>query len=138
MKYKFLSHTADAKFHSFGKTLEESFENSVHALINIICKDKIKKITKKIIKSEGKDLEELLYNFLEEFLFLIDTRNFIPSEIIKIKIYRKGDGYKLNSEVIGDDLKNYNTQTGIKAITYNEMFVIKEKEGYKCQVVVDI
>ena len=136
--YKFINHTADIKFQASGNSLEKCFENAGYALVNIICKEKIKTIIKKDIKVQGEDLEELLYNFLEEFLFLIDSKNFIFGKFKKIKIYKKNDKYHLHSEILGDNLKNYSTETGVKAITYNEMFVIKNKKGYKCQVVVDV
>ena len=38
MKYKYLDHTADAKFQAFGKSLEEAFENAALAAFNIIVK----------------------------------------------------------------------------------------------------
>jgi SHS2 domain-containing protein len=141
-KYKFLDHTADIKFQAFGNSLEECFENAAFALVNIICKDKIKTIIKKNIKVDGDDLEELLYNFLEEFLFLIDSKNFIFGRFKKIKIHKKNDKYHLTSEILGDNLKNYQTKTGVKAITYNEMFIKGPSEDgsnrFVCQVVVDV
>ena len=138
MNYEYLSHTADIKFQAFGKNIEECFTNAVYALTNIICKQEIKGIIKKSIKAEGDDLEELLYNFLEEFLFLSDSQNFLFSKFKKIKIYKKNGKFNLNSEVLGDDSKKYQTELDVKAITYNEMFVIKDKDSYKCQVVVDV
>lgn len=141
-KFKFLKHTADIKFQAFGNSLEECFENAALALVNIICKEKVKAIIKKDIKIEGEDLEKLLYNFLEEFLFLIDSKNFIFGKFKKIKIYKKNDRYQLHSEILGDNLKNYQMETGVKAITYNEMWVTNQskEEGKKfvCQVVVDV
>ncbi|VVB78084.1 Protein archease [uncultured archaeon] len=138
MKFKFLAHTADVKFQARGESVEECFENAAFALVKIICKEKVKTVIKKGIKVKGKDLEELLYNFLEEFLFFIDSKNFIPGRFKKIKIYKKNEEYNLSAELLGDNLKNYKTHTGVKAITYNEMFVLKDKKSYKCQVVVDV
>lgn len=131
MKYKYLEHTADIKFQAFGKTLEESFSNAALAVTNIISEDKIKeKITKKI-KVRGVDKKSLLYSFLEELLFLLNTEDFILSKVKEIKI-----GKELTATLIGDDTKDYKLHTDIKAVTYNEMF-IKEKP-YIVQVVLDI
>ena len=81
-KFKFLEHTADAKFQAFGKTMEEAFSNAALAMFSIITDiKKIKKALKNEIKAEGSDLKSLLYNFLEELLFLIDTENFLLSSI---------------------------------------------------------
>ena len=132
-KFIFLPHTADIKFQAFGKSLEKVFENSSLAMIASQYRGKIKKKIKKRIKVRGKDNESLLYNFLEEILFLIDTKGFLMSEC-KIKI----KGYELTAELIGDDIKNYKITIDAKAVTYNEMFVRKEKNKWIAQVVVDV
>lgn len=165
MKYKFLPHTADIKFQAFGKTLEEAFLNSALALREVMYdKLKVKETIKKKISVKGKDKESLLYDFLEEFLYLLDAEDFILSKIKSIKITRisitdktkkiikskaeadRGDiinnkelyNYKLIAEVIGDDADNYNFTNNVKAITYNEMKIWIEKNKYACQVVVDV
>lgn len=149
-KYKFLSHTADIKFQAFGNDLEQCFANAGLALVNIICKDKIEAKRKKIIRVKGKDKENLLYNFLEEFLYLFEVGEFLVSEIKNIKIEslfkirnkKKNYEMRLTAEVYGDDVKNYEADTHVKAITYNDMFVkqenIKGKKRFVCQVVVDV
>lgn len=88
-KFKFLPHTADIKFQAFGNSLEEVFENSALALANIISKNKIKPSQKKTIKANGNDIESLLVNFLEEFLFLFETKGFLLSKINKLIITKK-------------------------------------------------
>ena len=72
-KFKFLEHTADIKFQAYGKGIEECFVNSAYALKEIITSDRLNPLIKKKIKIKGKDLQNLLYKFLEEFLFLVDT-----------------------------------------------------------------
>lgn len=135
-RFEFLEHTADIKFRAFGKTIEEVFENSVLAIANIMYKGKVKEKKKLKIKIKGKDPENLLYNFLEEFLFLFDSKNFLLSDVKSIKINEKN--LTAEAEVSGDDAKNYKINIGIKAITYNEMFVKKDKNKYTAQVVVDV
>ena len=132
-KFKFLEHTADIKFQAFGKNLNKCFENSALAMINSQYKGKVKGKIKKKVKVKGKDLESLLYNFLEEILFLVDTEKFLASKV-KVKIKNK----ELESELTGDNIKNYKLSWEIKAITYNEMFVKKIKNKFKAQVVLDV
>jgi len=131
--FVFLPHTADIKFQAFGKTKEEVFENCALAFINSQYKGKIKKKIKKVIKVKGKDNESLLYSFLEEILFLIDTKGFLMAKC-KVKIR----GLELEADLVGDDIQNYNIIIDAKAITYNEMFVRKEKNRWVAQVVVDV
>jgi len=149
MKFKFLPHTADIKFQAFGKSLEEVFENASYALINIICKEKIKAKEKKKIKIKGRDTESLLYNFLEEFLYLLDVGGFLTAKIENLKITtdsvvrnkKRFYNCELTCELLGDDVKNYEAETHVKAITYNDMFIKKtpgKTNEFICQVVVDV
>ena len=137
MAYKFLEHTADVKIHAEGATIEGAFLNSALALKEVILDFEKTKITGKIkkkIEVSGKDNGSLLYNFLEEFLFLLDAKDFILSKIKKIKII---DG-KLDAEITGDKWSNYRLNNKVKAITYNEMKVEKIKDKYVIECVIDV
>jgi SHS2 domain-containing protein len=138
-KYKYLIHTADIKFQAFGKSKEECFSNAAYALTNIISKEKIKCLIKKEIKVKGDDIENLLYNFLEEFLYLLDSKNFLLGDVQNIFIINViSKKYELKASVFGDYTKNYEIEGSVKAITYNDMFVRQEKKEWICQVVVDV
>ncbi len=135
MKSKFLEHTADVKFRAFGKNIEEVFENSALALKEAICgKMKIRQAKKKIINIKGKDIESLLYSFLEEIIYLLDADGFLISKAEEVKI----NGFNLKAVVSGDNAKNYKFTNNVKAVTYNEMFIKKGKDGWISQVVLDV
>lgn len=135
MKYKFLEHTADVKFQAFGSSLEEAFTNSALALKEtMLGKLRVKSKIKKTIKVKGRDNEALLYQFLEQFLYLLDAENFLFAEIKKIKIKDE----KLEAEITGNKASNYKFTNDVKAVTYNQMFVRKEKNKFICQVVLDV
>lgn len=134
MKFKFLEHTADVKFQAFGNIIEEVFANSALAMFNTMYEGKVKKKKKFKVKAEGKDYESLLYNFLEELLILFDSEGFLLSKIRNIEIKNK----QLTAELVGDNAKNYEIHLDVKAITYNEMFVKKEKNKWISQVVLDV
>lgn len=137
MAYKFLSHTADIKIEASGKSIEEAFSESALALKETILKHesiKIKEKIKKIINVEGKDNGALLYNFLEEFLYLLDAEDFLLSKINKIEIYNG----KLGAEIMGDKASNYKISNEVKAITYNEMKIEKKKSKTIIQFILDV
>ncbi len=137
-KYKFLEHTADAKFQAYGNNMGEAFSNAALAMFSVITDTKkIKKKIKKEIKVKGTDLKSLLYNFLEELLFLLDTNSFLLNKIEKISIKKMEGKYSLNATVAGDKADNYETSGDIKAVTYNEM-EIKENDKVMVQVVLDL
>lgn len=158
MKFKFLEHTADIKFQAFGNSVEEVFENSALAMFSAMHEGKVKETKKKMIEVKGDDLENLLYNFLEELLFLFDSEGFFLGKVDDLKISKdtvskkqsgrekknkfktKEGGLKLNTEVIGDKAENYSFNIDVKAVTYNEMFVKfdDKKKKWTAQVVIDV
>lgn len=135
MKYRFLEHTADIKFQSYGKTLNEVFENSVLAIAEYISRGKKIKANKgKTIKVTGNDLESLFYNFLDELIYLIDAENFITAKA-KVTI----SGYNLKAKLFGDSTKNYKELDHIKAATYAEMYIKNLPDGNReAQAVMDV
>jgi len=134
-KFKYIEHTADIQFQAFGSSIEEAFENSALAMFNAMSEGKVKETMKKKISVSGKDKEALLYNFLEELLFLFDSSGFFLSKINTIKIKNN----KLTAIVSGDKADKYEIKLDVKAVTYNNMFVKKNKEGkYTIQVVLDV
>lgn len=134
-KYKFLEHTADVKFQVFGKSVERVFENSALALKEVICgKINVKGNKEKSIKIQNKNFESLLYNFLEEILFLLDAEDFLIRRVKKIKI----KDFELTAVFIGDKASRYGFTNPVKAVTYNEMFVKQKGNEWIAQVVVDV
>ena len=137
MKFEFLPHTADIKFQAWGKTIEDVFENSALALFNALTPKKIKSKKKIVVRADGNDLEGLMYNFLEEFLFLLDTENFIGAKIEEIKLDK--ETFTILAKVSGDCFKNNEYEiTHIKAITYSEMEIRHLPNRWTAQVVLDV
>ncbi len=139
-KFKFLQHTADAKFQAFGKSLDEAFSNAALAMFSVMFEtDKIKPKVTKTIEVKASNKESLLYNFLEELLFYLDSETFFLHKVTTLKISKHNGDLILFSEVIGDtDLSKYEIHSEVKAVTYNEMFVKQEKDKFVVQVVVDL
>jgi len=136
MKYEFLEHTSDSKFKAYGKSFEECFANAAEAMTKVMTDpEKVEERVTKSVQVTGTDLKQLLYSFLEELLFLLDTQSFILHKVHSIQITPKGKGYFLSATLSGDTIDDkYHIETGIKAVTYMDMEV---HEDY-VQVVVDI
>lgn len=138
-KFRFFEHTADAKFQAYGKNMKEAFSNAALAMFSVITDiKKIKKNIKKGIEARGHDLKSLLYNYLEELLFLIDTENFLLNHVEELVIHKKEKEYFLEAIAVGDKARDYETNGDIKAVTYNEMEVKEEKSKVMVQVVLDL
>ena len=88
-KYVFLEHTADVYISSFGKNVDEAFENAAAAMFEVMTD--IKKIEPKIedsVEVEGMDMYSLLYNWLEALLVNFETENRLYSKFKIISILR--------------------------------------------------
>jgi len=138
-RFEFLEHTADAKFRAYGKSFEDAFANAAFAMASLMYDpEMVAALDIEAFTVEGKDMEQLLYNFLEELLVLQDSKQFVLHSFVKsITISKVDSKFKLKAEVIGDKIKDeYEVRPVVKAVTYNEM-KISEKPLY-VQVVVDI
>jgi SHS2 domain-containing protein len=137
--FELLDHTADLKIRAYGKTIEEAFGNSALGMYSYITDVARIKTKKNIdVKISSKQMRSLLYDFLEQLLFLTDTENLIFGKIEKMKISKTKEGFSLSCVASGDSFEKYETHGDIKSITYSEMD-IDEKSVIKCvQFVVDI
>ncbi|PIN89588.1 hypothetical protein COU60_03180 [Candidatus Pacearchaeota archaeon CG10_big_fil_rev_8_21_14_0_10_34_76] len=119
-----MEHTSEVKFKVRGSSINKVFENIVIAISDFMARgEKIKPVLKKKIKISGEDNESLLYDFLDEIIYLGDAEGFVVSKAhVKIK------GKNLEAELLGDNTNNYPELDHIKAPTYSEMYV-KQKVG---------
>jgi SHS2 domain-containing protein len=138
-KFKFSKHTADAKFKAYGKNLEQAFKNAALAMFSLMINEKeINAEIKKDIRISAVDKKNLLYKWLEELLFLLDTEGFLLKEVNLLNIKGK-DKFELTARVTGDKVKEkYKIKGEVKAVTYHEMEVKEEKNKTVVQVVVDL
>ena len=137
MTYKFLDHTADVLFEVEGENLEELFTECANALNETIHGNvKIIEQVKKPIKIKAENLESLLYKFLEEFLFLLDSENLIFDRVENIII--DGKKFTLNAVLIGDHAEKYHFTNDVKAITFNNMEITKIGGKYNTKVLLDV
>lgn len=134
-KYEFLGHTSEIKFRAYGKDVEKIFENTALAISEIFSRgDKVGDKFRKEIEISGKETESLLYDFIDELIYLLDAEQFLVSRA-KVKI----TGNELKATIFGDDALKYPGMDSIKAATYSDMYIRQNKDGsWEAQVVVDV
>jgi SHS2 domain-containing protein len=131
--YEFIDHTADIKVKVHGADLTEIFENSVLAISEYLSPErKIESKRIKTINVQGLDIKALLYNLIEELLYLIDAESFAPASASLIL-----RGNNLKAEVSGDNSSKYHLKQ-IKAPTYAEMEIKKLDNQWIAQFVLDV
>ena len=82
VKYEYLDHPADVQLHSWGDTLEESFEQVAMAMFAYITDmDHVELHYTHDIEVEGIDMLSLLFQFLDKFLFIFCAEPFFISKV---------------------------------------------------------
>lgn len=129
--------TADLMFRAYGKTIAQAFENAGYAMSEIMTDIKaVKPELKFTFKKKSEDLKSLLYDFLEELLYLHEARNVFLS---KFSVELDEKNYSLKAIVKGERVKDaHERRSSVKAITYFDMEVKKTKQGFTVQVVLDL
>ena len=138
--FNYFETTADLGVEAKGKSLEEAFKEGAKGLYNIMVDiDKVDKKEKIEFEIEGEDLEELLYNFLNELLFYTDVENLVFSDF-DVKIEKDNNGYRLKCIAYGEKInkEKHNIKEEVKAVTYHMMEVKQEEDGWKIRYIVDL
>ncbi len=138
MSYKYLEHSTDAFIEVKAKNLEEAFSVAGKSVVETIIDLKnIQEIEEKSIKVKGRNLLNLLYNWLEEIVTItITDGSAIKISSVNIK---KNAEYELDSYVSGEklDLKKHGFKVEIKSTTFHLM-EIKENDGVTMQYLLDL
>jgi SHS2 domain-containing protein len=142
-KYEYLDHTADVQLHSWGDSLKESFEQIAMSMFGYMTEiDKIEMKTEQeieILLDAEDDILNLVFKWLDEWLFLFSAEPFfIPRKIDIIEFdaergYIKAIGYGEQF-----DINKHPQGTEVKAITYSNMQVHKDKPTNDIYVIIDI
>lgn len=139
-KYEYLDHTADAKFLAYGKTLEEAFGNAALAMFNVmIDTSTVSNTLSQDIDLTAEDLDGLLFDWLSEFLFLMDAENLIFGDFRVRSIEQEDGRFHLTATVYGEyiDLSRHVFDTEVKAATYNDIQVQLSADGWVLRATVD-
>ncbi len=136
MRYKFVDDlTSDVVFEAYGKNLNELFENAAYALFNVICQiEKVKPKVEREVNVKGDDTKDLMFNWLQELISLVDTEGLFFSKFDVVEINERG----LKAKCYGEEAKPEKGGTLVKAVTYYKFSLEKTKRGYKVVVSLDI
>ncbi|MEM0020749.1 MAG: archease [Fervidicoccaceae archaeon] len=138
--FDYEEHTADVIVLAWGKTLERAFECAAEGVTEIMVdRSSLNEKDEKRIIVAGFDLENLLYRWIEEILFLFDSQRFLMKRAKIEKLVLDNDFY-LEAELKGEifDPKKHEQRTHVKAVTYSLMSIVKDNDLWKIKFTVDI
>ena len=139
-EFEILEHTADIGIAAYGKNKREVFINAAKGMFEIIAGEtkNLKENFYDKIKLEADNLEGLLFAWLNELLYISETKLVILS---KLKIKELSD-FQVKAEVRGMKINppSVKIEKEIKAVTYHRLEIKKdEKSGlWRAQVIFDI
>jgi len=137
MGYEILDHTSEAKFEAKGETMEKAFSEAVNAFSEIAGGEGGQNRHK--IEVESESHEALLFDFLDELIFLQDTEDVIISHPKELTIKETKKGHRLEATVWTNPIAAGSQATDIKGPTYSEMSIdYIQGEGWKIVAVLDI
>ena len=137
--HKFFDHTADVLFVARADTLPQLFEQCAFAVEETMVEVTKVQPKKKIkILAESKDVEGLLYDFLEELVFFKDYKQLLFSKF-EIIITEKEGGYDLICQAYGEklDVVRHDPRVDVKAVTMHDLRIWNDK-GYHARIILDI
>lgn len=140
--YELIEHTADIGIKVRGKTLTELFENAARGMFAIIAGEEVlrrirtKEYRKVEIKKEIDTFEELLVEWLSELLYIFDRDGILFASFRILELSNKG----ITADAAGEKTNTFHNmlQTDIKAVTFHNLKIEKDKNGFNCTVIFDV
>jgi SHS2 domain-containing protein len=135
--YEFIEHTADLGFKAYGASLEELFAHAAEAFFEaLVGLESIKEDMERSIEVEADALDNLMVSWLAELLYLYDTEGLV----FKSFQLKRIENNRLNAKVRGEllDPARHEIKTGVKAVTYHQLYVEERGGGWEAQVILDV
>lgn len=128
---------ADFEFEAYAETLEDLFAVCGKAMFEVMTDvSKVKPSQEIQFDIKAESVEDLLFSFLSELVFLKDTRKlFFCDFVIEIK-----EGNSLNCKGTGEsiDRDKHELRTDVKAATYHNLKIKHDDKGYSTRVILDL
>ncbi len=135
--YEILDHTADMAVRIRGDSLSQLFERAAFALFdNLVELDGVAETHEERIQVEGQDRPELMVNWLNQLLFLWESRLLLFK---RFEVTQVSDT-SLSARAWGEtyDDTRHAVLTEVKAATYHQLQLEETAGGWRAQLVFDI
>lgn len=132
-KYKVIDHPSDIGIEVFGKDQKELFMNAAYGMMDIMFGSaRVGSEQIMDVRVSADNLESLMIAWLSELLYLSDAKKIALSKFEIKKLTDK----ELEAKVAGGKINK--VATFIKAATYNQLEIKKEKNAWKARIIFDV
>ena len=141
--YSLLDHTADMGIVATGDDLPAAFANAAQGMFAwMVDLDTVEEREEEPIEATGRDAEALLVAFLNELLFLFDTRGLLFKRVEVRELASFGDEagpHRLVAVGFGErlDPRRHQLRGSIKSATYHMLQVQEGPTECRVQVILD-
>ena len=135
--FETFDHTADIGLHVTAERLEDLFVDAARGFSSLIVAnlDSVRPIEERQIQVLGTEPDYLLFDWLNELVFLLDHEHLVFSQF-EVAINNAGLTATCRGERL--DRSRHQLEHEVKAITYHELVVRKTESGWEAEVILDI
>jgi SHS2 domain-containing protein len=140
-KFEFLEHVADAYVAAYGRSLEEAFENAALAMFELMTDtEKVEPSSSDSVVIEEYDEKALLYSWLEHLLLRFEIEGKVYAKFRVDQLLRTSKGWKMSATAFGEqfDPARHASKVEVKAVTYHQMEINRENNGYVVKFILDL
>ncbi len=139
--FEIIDHTADVGIKAHGSTLTELFENAARGMFAVItcegANPQGSQVEKNIeINKDAGELEDMLVSWLSELLYIFN-REKICFNSFKIAGLNN-NSLKAEAGGVNIDLYQSDLYTEIKAVTFHNLKIEEDVEGFSCTIIFDV
>ncbi len=134
--FEFIDHTADVGILISASTPEGMFEVAALAFTELVTQvDSLNLRLERKIRLHEDDMEALLVSWLQELLYLLDTEDLVFGRF-QVKL----QDFSMEATAWGEvfDPEIHPIKTEIKAVTYHQLEVEQNDQGWRARVIFDI
>jgi SHS2 domain-containing protein len=138
-RFETFDHTADLGLRVFGNELIDVFQTAAKGLFSVIVAncDEVRATESESIILEGESTEDLLVAWLNELIFLSETRHRLYSDF---QVALDDSACRLSGTISGEpiDHSRHVLDHEVKAVTRHGVLLKHEPHGWIAEVILDI
>jgi protein archease len=135
--FELFEHTADLGLRVNASSLEQLLIDAAHGLLAMLVAnpDAVQPVHSKTIAIAAEDASYLLFDWLSELLYAFETEKLLLAEF-QLQL----QGHQLEAICRGDFMNpsRHQMEHEVKAITYHQLRVEQNANGWHAEVIVDI
>jgi SHS2 domain-containing protein len=135
--YETIEHTADIGIRARGRSLGELFANAAAGMFSLICEPSQVRARETFpVRIEAEDMETLLVEWLNELLFLHESRGVVLGRFQVGRV----DDHHLEGTALGEKLDpgRHILLEDIKAVTYHMLRIEQADGSWQATVIFDV